>query len=70
MECQLLTNYNFWYLQSASLHVLERENEEAAKKLESVVQQGEHLLAQIQEALHDIAQSQLEKQALQRTDDT
>ncbi|CAG0919693.1 unnamed protein product [Notodromas monacha] len=47
-------------LQAASLRTLEKENQEAAKKLEAVVKRGEKLLEQIQTALHDIAQSQLE----------
>ena len=49
-------------LQSASLQKLEEENLEAAKKLEDVVRQGEATLKEIQAALHDIAQAQLEMQ--------
>lgn len=52
-------------LQSASLRRLEQENQEAAKRLEEVMQRGEALLEQIQQALHDIAQSQLDIQKLQ-----
>ncbi|KAK2169354.1 hypothetical protein NP493_1194g00030 [Ridgeia piscesae] len=52
-------------LQLASLCRLEEENQEAARQLEEVVQQGETLLTQIQQALHDIAQTQLDSQALQ-----
>lgn len=51
-------------LQLKSLQVLEIENQEAAKNLEDVVKQGEHLLLQIQEAQHDIASIQLQCQAL------
>lgn len=51
-------------LQAANLRRLEVENQEAARRLEEVVQQGEALLEQIQRALHDIAQSQLSMQHL------
>lgn len=51
-------------LQIKSLQVLEIENQEAANKLEQIVKQGESLLQQIQEAQHDIAQVQLQCQAL------
>ena len=40
------------------------ENQDAAAKLEEVVKQGERLLERIQDALHDIAQSQLAQQNL------
>lgn len=43
---------------------LDRENKDAAIKLEKVVHAGEALLDQIRKALHDIAQSQLEIQKL------
>ncbi|XP_046682058.1 mediator of RNA polymerase II transcription subunit 21 [Homalodisca vitripennis] len=49
-------------LQMASLRRLEEDNREAAKRLEEVVRRGESLLEKIQEALADIAQSQLEMQ--------
>ena len=52
-------------LQLAALQRLELENQEAAKQLEDVVAQGEKLLVQIQQALHDIAQSQLQSQMLE-----
>ncbi|XP_076312551.1 mediator complex subunit 21 isoform X1 [Tachypleus tridentatus] len=52
-------------LQAASLRRLEQENQESAKRLEEVVRRGESLLEQIQQALHDIAQSQLDMQRLQ-----
>lgn len=52
-------------MQLASLQRLELENQEASKQLEDVVAQGEKLLVQIQRALHDIAQSQLESQMLE-----
>ncbi len=52
-------------IQNASLKRLEQENEEAAQRLEEVVERGEKLLSQIQDALHDIAQAQLECQALE-----
>lgn len=51
--------------QLASLQRLELENQEAARQLEDVVAQGEKLLVQIQTALHDIAQSQLQSQTLE-----
>lgn len=43
---------------------LEKENKEAALKLEKVVCVGELLLEQIRKVLHDIAQSQIETQKL------
>lgn len=43
---------------------LDKENKEAAIKLEKVVHAGEILLEQIRKALHDIAQSQVEIQKL------
>ena len=49
-------------LQSASLQKLEEENIDAANKLEDVVKQGEATLKEIQAALHDIGQAQLEMQ--------
>lgn len=52
-------------LQAASLQSLESENQEASNKLEDIVQQGEAVLQEIQSALHDIAQSQLEMQKLE-----
>lgn len=51
-------------LQLKSLQLLEIENQEAANKLEEVVKQGESLLKHIQESQHDIAQVQLQCQAL------
>ncbi|CAG0883264.1 unnamed protein product [Darwinula stevensoni] len=51
-------------LQASSLRILEQENQEAARQLSEVVRKGEATLAQIQGALHDIAQSQLEMQKL------
>ena len=52
-------------LQSASLQKLKEENIKAANKLEEVVKQGEATLKEIQAALHDIAQAQLEMQKLE-----
>lgn len=52
-------------LQSASLQKLEEENLEAACKLEDVVKQGEATLKEIQAALHDIAQAQIDMQKLE-----
>jgi len=52
-------------LQAKSLHRLEQDNQDSARKLEEVVRRGEMLLEQIQQALKDIAQSQLETQRLQ-----
>jgi mediator of RNA polymerase II transcription subunit 21 len=52
-------------MQLTSLKKLEMENQDAAKQLEDVVTRGEALLTQIQQALHDIAQSQLHSQMLE-----
>ena len=52
-------------LQEASLIELEKQNSEAAQKLEDVVKQGEAILQEIQSALHDVAQQQLEIQKLE-----
>ncbi|XP_040579695.1 mediator of RNA polymerase II transcription subunit 21 [Lepeophtheirus salmonis] len=53
-------------LQNASLSKLDTENKDAARKLEEVVIKGESLLGEIQAALHDIAQQQLEIQKLEQ----
>uniref|UniRef100_A0A6M2DTZ2 Mediator of RNA polymerase II transcription subunit 21 n=1 Tax=Xenopsylla cheopis TaxID=163159 RepID=A0A6M2DTZ2_XENCH len=45
-----------------SLRVLESENQETAERLEEIVHRGELLLEKIQNALGDIAQSQLDMQ--------
>ncbi len=47
----------------ASLRKLEKENEQAAQKLEEAVVEGEQMLSKIQNALHDIAQTQLAMQS-------
>ena len=52
-------------LQASSLTKLEKENAEAARKLEEVVRLGEATLKEIQSALHDIALQQLEIQKLE-----
>jgi len=52
-------------LQEASLIELEKHNSEAAQKLEDVVKQGEAIRQEIQSALHDVAQQQLEIQKLE-----
>ncbi|XP_014677693.1 PREDICTED: mediator of RNA polymerase II transcription subunit 21-like [Priapulus caudatus] len=52
-------------LQVAAVKRLEEENKEAAQKLEEVVKRGETVLEQIQRALKDIAQSQIEMQKLE-----
>uniref|UniRef100_A0A0A9Y3U1 Mediator of RNA polymerase II transcription subunit 21 n=1 Tax=Lygus hesperus TaxID=30085 RepID=A0A0A9Y3U1_LYGHE len=51
-------------LQTACLRRLETDNQEAAERLDEVVRSGEYLLEQVQAALADIAQSQLEMQNL------
>jgi len=51
--------FNSWFHQAASLRQLEEENHEAAARLEEVVYRGDMLLEKIQNALADIAQSQL-----------
>lgn len=53
---------NIHILQVASLRRLEQENQLAAERLEEVVRKGELLLEQIQAALSDIAQQQLDIQ--------
>ena len=53
-------------LQANSLNKLEKENDEAAEKLKEVVQQGEAILKEIQSALHDISQSQLEIEKMEK----
>ncbi|XP_023017775.1 mediator complex subunit 21 [Leptinotarsa decemlineata] len=53
-------------LQHASLRILEQENQEAAERLEAVVQNGQQLLERIQAALSDIAQAQLDMQHLSK----
>ena len=55
--------------QAASLEKLEAENAEAAKKLEDVVSEGGAILQEIQAALHDIAQAQLEIQKVEASRD-
>ncbi|KAG8239631.1 hypothetical protein J437_LFUL018952 [Ladona fulva] len=50
--------------QITSLRRLEQENQEAGDRLEEIVHRGEALLSQIQAALADIAQSQLEMQRM------
>lgn len=57
-----LNNLNL-YLQIASLRRLEKENEDAATQLREVVSEGELMLEKIQNALHDIAQTQLAMQS-------
>lgn len=52
-------------VQLAALQRLELENQDAAKQLEDVVAQGEKLLVEVQQALHDIAQTQLQSQTLE-----
>ena len=59
------------FRQLSALELLERENGAAGQRLQEVVARGELLLQRIQEALHDIAQSQLDTQLLlagQRTE--
>lgn len=54
-------------LQLQSLKILEAENQEAAERLENVVKKGQDLLEQIQSALSDIAQAQLDMQHLNKS---
>ena len=51
--------------QAACLRRLEAENDDAAHRLEEVVKRGEFVLEQIQQALHEIAVSQLASQSLE-----
>lgn len=46
------------------MRILEQENQEAAERLEAVVRKGQELLEQVQAALSDIAQAQLNMQHL------
>jgi mediator of RNA polymerase II transcription subunit 21 len=46
-----------------SLRQLEKDNEKAAQRLEEAVVEGEQMLSKIQNALHDIAQTQLAMQS-------
>ncbi len=57
-------------LQASSLRKLEEENAEAADRLAEAVTQGEAVLKEIQAALHDIAQAQLDIQKLEAADGT
>ncbi len=57
-------------LQASSLRKLEEENAEAADRLAEAVTQGEAVLKEIQAALHDIAQAQLDIQKLEAADST
>ncbi|KAK7482419.1 hypothetical protein BaRGS_00020935 [Batillaria attramentaria] len=52
-------------LQLASLQKLEADNQESAAKLNEVVHKGGELLQQIQNALQEIAQAQLQSQELE-----
>ncbi|XP_055295040.1 mediator of RNA polymerase II transcription subunit 21-like [Sitodiplosis mosellana] len=47
-------------LQAQSLQRLEMENQEAAKRLEEIIDRGQKTLEKIQAALSDIAQAQLD----------
>lgn len=49
----------------SALQKLELDNDVAARSLEQIVKKGEDLLEQIQQALSDIAQTQLMLQALE-----
>lgn len=51
-------------LQAQSLRRLESENQEAAKRLEEIVDRGQKTLEKIQAALSDIAQAQLDMEYL------
>lgn len=53
-------------MQLQSLRILETENQDAAEHLELVVRRGQDLLEQIQAALSDIAQAQLDMQHMTR----
>ncbi|KAH8241707.1 hypothetical protein KR032_001612 [Drosophila birchii] len=54
-------------LQNSSLKRLEMENQETALQLEVVVQKGELLLEEIQSALANIAQAQLDMQTTHKS---
>ncbi len=56
-------------MQTNELRRLEEENEEAAKQLGSAVDQGQRLLARLQEALGDVAQTQMAAASLAATSD-
>lgn len=57
-------DYNSRKFQLESLRILEKENQDAAQRLEAVVRNGQDLLEKIQAALSDIAQAQLDMQHL------
>ncbi|KAF5281887.1 hypothetical protein FQR65_LT14470 [Abscondita terminalis] len=61
---------NAMELQLQSLRILEAENQEAAERLQAIVQRGQELLEQIQAALSDIAQAQLDMQHLSKVNNT
>ncbi|XP_054167981.1 mediator of RNA polymerase II transcription subunit 21-like [Oppia nitens] len=56
-------------LQAAALRRLEQENNDSAQRLTETVKRGEELLEQIQNALQDIAESQLKIECLHSTTD-
>ena len=64
--CYVVSDDSTTELQTSSLAWLEAENQRAAQRLTTVVQQGELLLSHIQRALHDIAQLQLHNQTLEQ----
>lgn len=57
-------------LQMNALQRLEIENDQAARSLEQIVKTGEDLLEQIQQALSDVALTQLKLQALENEEAT
>ncbi len=48
-----------------SIESLERKNQDAAERLQSAVAEGEQLLLRVQDALKDIADTQLETSRLE-----
>ena len=56
-----------YYFKAATLVKLEEENQDAAEKLRTLVARGEQELAQIQQALVDIAEAQLAARKIEVT---
>jgi mediator of RNA polymerase II transcription subunit 21 len=69
LKTKFRLNYYSIGWKAAGLRRLEQENQESAQRLEETVKRGEVLLEQIQNALQDIAQSQLKMQCLQSNDE-
>ena len=49
--------------QASSLLKLEKENQEAGRRLEQTIEEGEQLLSEIRDALHDISEALMQSQS-------